>query len=267
MTSFMKFFKGNNPTTLLIANIIVFTLVLLSPWMVTYTLGGVLLSLFAYFCMICLGISVTFHRTLTHKALKMHPAVEAVFSTFGSLAGTGSPIMWVLTHRQHHRFSDKEGDPHPPKNVWKTFFGHYPRVSASGIRDIARNKYYIFLHRYYFLVLFGFFCTLTAAFGYKWAFFGFILPMFAGITASNVLNWFGHKKSMVSYRRYDLSDHSQNNAVCGILIFGEGWHNNHHRHPGSALFGLGKYEVDMSFMVIRLLSAFGLVSNVKVAKQ
>ena len=261
----LKYFKGNNPYTLLVTNLSVIALVLLSPWMVTYSIPNLLLAFVAYFCMICLGVSITFHRALTHKALKLHPWLETLFSTFGSLSGTGSPIMWVMTHRQHHRYSDKDGDPHPPVNIWKTFLGYYPRVSSYGIRDIARNKYYIFLHRYYFLILLAFGLTLGLLFGYSIAFFGFILPVFAGFSASNILNWYGHTTSVTGYRRYKLGDNSQNNIPCGLLIFGEGWHNNHHRHPGSARFGLGKFEIDMSFMIIQGLAKLGLIKNVKVA--
>lgn len=257
--------KGNNPRTLLAFNLVLFALVLLSPWMVSYSTGWVLVAAAMYFSTICLGISVTFHRALTHRAVKLHWLVERVFATLASFAGTGSPIMWVMTHRQHHRYSDKAGDPHPPSGVLKTFFGIYPRVSSRGIRDIARVRYYAFLHRYYFAVL-GAVGILLALLSYQLFFFVFALPIFLAIVASNTLNWYGHTKGLLGYRNYSLSDNSQNNALYGVLIFGEGWHNNHHRHPGSARFGLRWFEIDVSFWVIKALEKLNLATNVKEAR-
>lgn len=256
--------KGNNPYTLLGFNIVLFAIIASSPWTVSFSIPWVMLTLALYFCLICLGVSITYHRALTHKALTLHPWVERLFVTFACYAGTGSPIMWVMTHRQHHRFSDREGDPHPPESVWKTFFGAYPRVSARGIRDIARVKYYAWWHRYYFGILLAA-AAVLALISFNLFFFAFALPIFMSITASNLLNWYGHTKSMISYRNYDLKDRSQNNPFFGWVIFGEGWHNNHHRHPGSAKFGLDKYEFDPSFAVIRLLRSVGLASNVREA--
>lgn len=258
--------KGNNPSTLLVFNLALFTFVLASPWIIEFSLVGLLASAAMYFCLICLGVSITYHRSLTHKAVKLHPWLEKLFVTFACLAGTGSPIMWVMTHRQHHRFSDKSGDPHPPMSVWKTFFGAYPRVSARGIRDVARTAYYAWWHRYYFAIL-GVVGAALATISVDVLFYLFALPIFMSIAASNLLNWYGHTKSISSYRNYnEVLDNSQNNPIFGILIFGEGWHNNHHKHPGSSRFGLGKYEFDLSFGVIKLLEILGLATGVKAAK-
>jgi len=254
--------KGNNPFTLLGFNLVLFGALLLSPLYATFSLPWLAASVFTYFCLICLGISTTYHRALTHKAVTFHPWVEKLFVTFACLAGTGSPIMWVMTHRQHHRFADLPGDPHPPGLVWKTFFGVYPRVSTQGIRDIARTRYYAWWHRYYFAILgaYGLVLALLSlnAFVYVYA-----LPIFVSITVSNALNWFGHKKSVVSYRNFALRDDSQNNPIMGYLVFGEGWHNNHHRYPGSARFGLRSGELDVSYLVIQLLEKIGLATAVK----
>jgi stearoyl-CoA desaturase (delta-9 desaturase) len=87
------------------------------------------------------------------------------------------------------------------------------------------------------------------------------------ISASNALNWFGHTKSLGSYRNFnEVQDKSQNNLILGFGIFGEGWHNNHHKYPGSARFGLSKGEIDISFIVISLLGKIGLANHIKTAK-
>lgn len=258
--------KGNNPTTLLAFNIFLFILVALSPLTVPFLWSGVAASLALYFCFICLGVSITYHRVLTHKSAKLHPVVQKVFATFACMAGTGSPIMWVMTHRQHHRYSDKDQDPHPPTSVWKTLFGAYPRVSAQGIKDIARDPYFRFWHRYYFGIL-GLLGLTLAVISYTLFFYVFVIPVVMSILASNLLNWYGHTKSMISYRNFEeVPDKSQNNPFFGFAIFGEGWHNNHHKYPGSARFGLGKKEIDVSFIVITLLEKLGLATNIKTAK-
>ncbi len=257
--------KGNNPTTLLVFNLALFGCVALSPLYASFSWAGIAATVFAYFCLICLGVSVTYHRALTHRAVKLHPLVERLFVTFACMAGTGSPIMWVMTHRQHHRFADKEGDPHPPQSVWKTFFGVYPRVSSMGIRDIARTRYYAWWHRYYFAILAAY-AVLLALISPNVFLYVFALPVFISISVSNLLNWFGHKQARTSYRNFELRDFSQNNPAMGLLVFGEGWHNNHHRYPGSANFGLFKGELDISFKVIRALERIGLATNVKAVE-
>lgn len=260
-----KVIKGNNPTTLLVFNLLIFATLILAPIFCDLNWEFLVGSLFVYFLNICCGVSTTYHRALTHLAFKMPKWLERTFATFACLAGTGSPIMWVMTHRQHHRFADKEGDPHPPSGVWKTIFGVYPRVT-SHIRDIVRDKYYTFWHRHYFglVILWGAFLAL---FGMNAFFFLFVVPITASITVSNALNWWGHKESMISYRNYDLRDYSQNNWPMAFFAFGEGWHNNHHRHPGSAQFGIKKWEIDVSYLVIRGLQFLGLATQVKTPRK
>jgi stearoyl-CoA desaturase (delta-9 desaturase) len=254
--------KGNNPTTLLLFNLYLFAVLVAGFFSATFSAGWLSVSLFMYFLMICLGISVTYHRALTHKAFLMPKWLERTFATFACMAGTGSPIMWVMTHRQHHRFADKPGDPHPPEAVYKTIFGIYPRVNGY-IRDIVADKYYKVWHRNYFGILSLWALFLYLVFGFNALYFILVVPVVCSVIVSNALNWFGHKSSFISYRNYELKDHSQNNWAMAIFAFGEGWHNNHHRHPGSASFGIDKKEVDISFLVIQLLEKLNLAKSVK----
>lgn len=258
--------KGNNPKTLLMFNLTIFMLFGLAPWTVTFLWSGIALSIVLYFLYICLGVSITYHRSLTHKTLKLHPVLQHLFVTFACLAGTGSPIMWVMTHRQHHRFSDKLLDPHPPGTVWKTLFGAYPKVSTQGIKDIAEVPYFRFWHRYYFGILIVIGLTLLFI-HYSLFIYAFVIPIVMSVAASNLLNWYGHTKSKwISYRNYEeVQDHSQNNRIFGLAIFGEGWHNNHHKFPGSARFGLTAAELDIGYVVIFILEKLGLATNVKTA--
>ena len=259
---FKKVIKGNNPTTLLVFNLYLFVVLIGGAFVVPVNAAWISVSLFMYFLMICCGVSITYHRALTHKALLMPKWLERTFATFACMAGTGSPIMWVMTHRQHHRYADKDGDPHPPSAVYKTVFGVYPRVTGH-IRDIVADKYYRIWHRNYFGILTAWAAALYLIFGFDTLYFIVVLPVTASVLVSNALNWFGHKQSKVSYRNYELSDHSQNNWIMALLAFGEGWHNNHHRHPGSAKFGIYNKELDLSFLVIKGLEKLGLVYKIR----
>ena len=258
-----KIIKGNNPTTLLVFNLFLFLVLISGAFIVSFNVTWISVSALMYFLMICCGVSITYHRALTHKALTLPKWLERTFSTFACMAGTGSPIMWVMTHRQHHRYADKEGDPHPPGAVYKTVFGVYPRVNGY-IRDIVADKYYRMWHRNYFGILVIWAAILYFVFGFSALYFIFVIPVSSSIFISNALNWYGHKSTAIGYRNYNLKDHSQNNAIMAALAFGEGWHNNHHRYPGSAKFGIRAAEIDLSFIVIKGLASIGLANNIRL---
>jgi stearoyl-CoA desaturase (delta-9 desaturase) len=95
----------------------------------------------------------------------------------------------------------------------------------------------------------------------------FIYVTLANIAISNALNWFGHSVGRVGYRNYDLRDSSANNPIMAALSFGEGWHNNHHRWPGSANFGVKKNEFDISYQVIKILEKLNIVRNVRTHRE
>jgi stearoyl-CoA desaturase (delta-9 desaturase) len=259
--------KGNNPNTLVAFNFAIIGLALYGLFTLQFNPLLLLITGLVYFLMICFGISITYHRSLTHRAVKLHPYLEKLGCLVASLAGTGSPIMWVLTHRMHHRHSDKEDDPHPPSKVWKTFLGNYPRVDTYGIKDVASSKFNRILHKYYFGIVLSYGLIIGLLFGVDAFFYIFVYTTFFNILISNSLNWFGHKQSTVSYRNFNLKDTSSNNPIMALLAFGEGWHNNHHRYPGSASFGVKKYEIDVSYAVIMLLSKLGLASAIRTHRK
>jgi stearoyl-CoA desaturase (delta-9 desaturase) len=90
-------------------------------------------------------------------------------------------------------------------------------------------------------------------FGFNALYFVLVLPVVASVTVSNALNWFGHKNSFISYRNYELKDHSQNNWIMAVLAFGEGWHNNHHGNPSSWHSGERWWEWDLMGRIIQLI--------------
>jgi len=224
-----------------------------------FTLSSLGLILLGYFFYGCLGIVVTFHRNLTHKSYKTHPLLEKIFSIFGCLGGTGSPLAWVAIHINHHLKSDKPEDPHSPLYKGLKIFGlsYDKEVDSSTkwrMRNIVTDKFQQFLHRYYFLIVSTWSLILFLIGGFYLMIFLHWIPALVTIVMSNVVNYIGHKPNWWGgYRRYNLNDQSTNNWLWSIPSWGETWHNNHHRHPKNFSCGEKWWEIDISAAVIRLI--------------
>jgi stearoyl-CoA desaturase (delta-9 desaturase) len=228
-----------------------------------------------------LGITVGFHRMLTHASFDTKPWVRNTWSVLGSLAIEGPPTVWVADHRRHHAHSDHEGDPHSPhlhegviEGLWHAHIGWLFKKEVTEVDrwapDLLKHKGVVWISRHFFyFVLLS--LALPAALGFaltggSWmgALTGFIwggpVRMFVAhhITWStnSICHFFGNSP-------YDSGDHSTNNGWLSILSFGESWHNNHHAFPSSAVHGLEKHQVDISAMIIRGMERVKLVSNVR----
>lgn len=262
--------NGNNAYTLFAFNIATFSALLIGLFFVEFSWSNLLISFVIYWLTIACGVSMCYHRLLTHQSYSVPRWLVRVLATMGCISGTGGPIQWVMTHRDHHRYADRQGDPHPPTDIPKTVFGFYPRVSNYVSRRLASDSYFVFWHRYYFALLGSYALSIFAIFGFNGLYYFYIVPVAGAILISNSQNYWGHVPSRIapflSYRSYEVKDNSQNNWIMAILGFGEGYHNNHHRYPGSARFGIEKTELDLSFLQIKFLEKIGLASNVKVAK-
>lgn len=217
-----------------------------------------LLSLGVYFLTGCIGLTVTLHRALTHRAVFFPRPVEYLFTLFGVLGGTGSSIAWVAMHTAHHAYSDTPKDPHSPKNLgWKIFFSVYdyafnPRHGG----ELLRDRFHMFVHRYYSLLLVAW-ATGLLLIDPLLVLFGFLIPAFAQITVSNLTSILTHTSG---YRRFETPDRSVNNGLIAVLGWGEGWHNNHHAFPTRSCFGRAWWEIDPGSMVIQGLRKVGLAT-------
>jgi fatty-acid desaturase len=212
-----------------------------------------------YFLYACLGIIVMFHRNLTHQSYKTSPFIEKLFSFFGCLGNTGSSIVWVAIHLNHHIKSDKPGDPHSPdytglKMFTLDYVHDYDKNIKMHMRKILRDSYHRFLHRFYFLIIIAWSALLFALGGvYLMVFFHWI-PAFLTAFFSNIVNYIGHKPNWWgSYRNYKLNDQSTNNWLWAIFTWGESWHNNHHRFPKNYMSGHKWWELDISGLIIKAI--------------
>ena len=228
------------------------------------------------------GITVGFHRLLTHRAFQTHPWVERVFAVLGSLSVQGSVMDWVADHRKHHAHTDREGDPHSPHvghgsglaGLWHAHVGwlmetqgqaDWKRYAPELYEDPAMRR---IGRRFPLLVgvsllvptLAGFalhgFTLAGAARGLVW---GGLVRIFlvhhVTWSVNSVCHFFGR-------RRFDVEDHSTNVGWLALVSLGESWHHNHHAFPRSAHHGLRWYEVDPSGWIISVLERLGLAWNV-----
>ena len=207
------------------------------------------LSVLIYAIIGCFGISIGYHRFLTHKSFKLNKYWEIFCTICGSLAFTGSSIGWVGVHRQHHRYSDRPGDPHSPvQHGVKMLIANYDfDANKWAVRSLITDKFHVFLHRYYFALLLGWLAFWLVIFGISAAFYIVLIPAVISVWISTISNYMNHRWG---YRNYDTTDKSTNNWINAIFTFGEGWHNNHHARPGSYTFKKNWWEIDLGAIVI-----------------
>ncbi len=225
-----------------------------------------------------LGITMVFHRYLTHGGFKTWKSLRYVFATIGTLAGEGPPIIWVGKHRKHHKFSDQHDDPHSPKDGfwhahiwWMTLLEDSHELQTlfrTYVPDLLKEKYMRFLNRSYIWWHVGFAALVCLA---GWVYGGHYVAasflawgFFVRMCLVWHITWFVNSATHVwGYKNYDTDDESRNLWWVAALALGEGWHNNHHKHPTCTWHGHRWWELDVSGRVIWLLKKLHVVWDVK----
>lgn len=209
-------------------------------------------TLITYFAFSCLGITVTFHRYLTHRSFRFRwKWMEKLFILFGSLAGTGSAIGWVAVHKSHHKHSDTDSDPHGPMTGWRNFFNDYDDdVDYRSVRHLLRDPYLRRLHKYGWWIMLVFYATLFMIGGLPALVFIGLLPQTMTILISASCNYFAH---LYGYQSYETGDNSRNTWWLAIPTWGDSWHNNHHAKPNLYSFRHKWWEFDISGSIISLV--------------
>jgi stearoyl-CoA desaturase (delta-9 desaturase) len=225
-----------------------------------------------YWISLSLGIGMGYHRLLTHRSFEAPNAVKYFLAVCGSLALEGGPIAWVATHRIHHQYSDKPGDPHTPRDgkwwshiIWMLVGESTHSKTAECARyapDLCRDRFLVWLSKYNYVPLSILAALLLIFGGLPFLLWGVFFRVTVGLHVTWMVNSLTH---FWGGRRFSTRDDSRNNLLVALLSFGEGWHNNHHAHPTSARHGLAWYELDMSWMAIRLMQIVGLIKSVRVA--
>jgi fatty-acid desaturase len=219
------------------------------------------ISLIFYVLYAGAGVALTFHRTLSHNAFKFHPIVKRSMILLSCLANVGSPLSWVAIHRAHHRFCDTPLDPHSPKykSFWFMIFGSmYAKPPVRYVRDLLRDNFCVAAHQYYFLIQVPWIIFLYSI-GGMWAVIAcHLVP--GGMTwlAGSFVNWFNHRHG---YQLTYTKDSSTNHWLTGLLVLGEGWHNNHHNAPIQATTKILAHEFDAIYYIARLLGGKPTLKN------
>lgn len=210
--------------------------------------------LLVYFFTGCLGMSVAYHRLLTHRSFTCSRLIEALFTVFATIGLTGSSITWTAAHRQHHRNADKMHDPHSPSILGYLRAQWGSMYSAVNIRrsPVVGVPLHQFLHRYYLHINVIWGLVLYAIGGLFALTTFYLVPACILWNAGSLINTVCHTR-WLGYRRYNTPDYSVNNPLLGVLMWGEGWHNNHHRHQGSPRIGRHWWEVDIGWWIIKLV--------------
>jgi stearoyl-CoA desaturase (delta-9 desaturase) len=220
-----------------------------------------------------MGTTIYLHRSATHRALILHPAVSFAFR-FSLWLTTGlSTKEWVAVHRKHHAFTDEEGDPHSPRlmGFWSVQLGNVflyikeaknQEVVERYARDIHEDWWDRTFFKRGWLGLTTGTASLCAIMGW-WA-----LPA-AGIHAvmyvfvlSSSINGLCHS---VGYKNFDNT--ATNLRFLALLTGGEGLHNNHHGFPRSPKFSFKPSEIDPAWPIIKLLIACGLATSYKTIEE
>jgi fatty-acid desaturase len=225
-----------------------------------------------YWIAVGFGISLGYHRLHTHRSYQVPKWLDYFFAICGTLTLEGGPIFWVATHRIHHQHSDTDNDPHTPKHGgfwahmgWILFGeGHHNKtdVLAKYAPDLAADRFYRVLNTYHWVPLTVLGLIAAAIGGWPAVYWVVFLRVVVGLHATWLVNSATH---MWGSRRFDIKDDSKNSWWVALITFGEGWHNNHHAHPTSARHGLAWYELDVSWITIRMMRAIGLAKRVRVA--
>ena len=238
-----------------------------------FSWSGLLVGVVLY-ALTASGITIGYHRLLTHRSYRAPRWLAYLIVTLASLSAQGGPAVWVAIHRHHHANSDQEEDPHDAsKGFWWSHVGWMLKLTPRRLdddftrkraQDILRDPYYRFLDKQFFPLSLLLLVVLYQIGGMSWLIWGGFLRIACVFHATWLVNSAAHS---YGYRTYATRDRSTNCWWVALLTFGEGWHNNHHAFPRSARHGLAWWEVDMSWLVLKGLEKAGLITDLRTPSE
>lgn len=232
----------------------------------------------AMFWLRMFAITAFYHRYFSHRSFKSSRACQFVFACIGSSAAQRGPLWWASHHRKHHKHSDTPEDLHSPvkHGFWWSHVGWFMsegsfKTDYSIVQDLARYPELRFLNRFDILMPAVLACLMfllgviiaqvwpeSGTSGGQMFIWGFFISTVILFHATFTINSLGH---VWGSRRFKTRDHSRNNPWLAFVTLGEGWHNNHHRYAISARQGFYWWELDLSYLTLKFLSWFGIVSD------
>jgi len=234
------------------------------------------------------GVTIGYHRMVTHRAFMTYAPIRAFFMFLGALSVQMSPVEWAATHRKHHSLSDKPGDPHTPHCVgpgfWNAFLGlfhahmgwlftgHMITIDLERyVPDLLQDRLAMWVKRYWevLFVPLSYLIPTFVAWGItgtgRGALMGFLWGGCARVFLLQQMT-FGVNSlcHLFGRQNYRANDQSGDIFILGLLGAGDGFHNSHHAFPTSARHGLSWWHIDASWYVIRTLEMLGLAWDVKL---
>jgi len=226
------------------------------------------------------AVTGLYHRYFCHKAFRTSRAAQFIFALIGLTAVQRGPLWWSAVHRHHHAHSDEDHDSHSPVTKgflwshigWLTSSRNFP-TDYSRVKDLAKFPELVFLNRFDLigplvlalgLYFFGWGLEAWAPFlgtsGMQMLVWGFFVSTVFVFHATCSVNSFAHT---LGKKRFDTGDESRNSLILALITLGEGWHNNHHHYQASARQGFYWWEIDISYYILKALSAMGIVWGLK----
>ena len=232
-----------------------------------FSWGAVGVAFALYWLTAGIGVTLGFHRLVTHRSFTTPKWLEYLLIFCGTLACQGGPIDWIGLHRIHHKYSDTEPDPHDSnQGFWWSHIGWMlHRIPANNdiplyTRDIKDDPFYQFCQNNLIAIQVALGLVLFAFGGWSYVIWGIFVRLVVVFHCTWFVNSATHK---FGYQRYDSKDNSRNCWWVALVTFGEGWHNNHHAFQYSARHGLTWWEIDLTWMTICLLQFLGLAKEIK----
>ncbi len=216
------------------------------------------------------AIGIGYHRLLTHRGFASPRWLRRILAWAGAAALQGGPARWTAIHRRHHQLADKGGDPHSPlESFFHAHVGWIMKKDAKEgsdyrllVPDVSGNDPWLRVLDYKLLFIMPWFLTAVFCYavgGWRGVLWGTVMRTLTLWHFTWCINSVCH---VLGKRPNVTRDESRNVWWLGLLTLGEGWHNNHHARPASAIHGWLWYQVDISGYAIRLLARLGIIGNV-----
>ena len=210
---------------------------------------------------------IGYHRYFSHRSFRTNRFFQFILAFCAQATAQGGALWWASTHRLHHKFSDQKKDIHSPlqKGLWYAHIGwffsnEHHETKLEVIKDFAKFPELVWLNRHSALPVVCMGLLYFVFLGLPGLFFSFFLGIVILWHGTFTINSLAH---VWGKRRYKTDDTSRNNWFLAIITMGEGWHNNHHHYRHSARQGFFWYEFDVAYYVLKFLSLFRIVSDVK----
>jgi stearoyl-CoA desaturase (delta-9 desaturase) len=213
-----------------------------------------------------LAVTVGYHRYFSHRSFKTGRVMQVFLAFCAQTSFQKGVLWWAAHHRYHHRHSDKDDDLHSPRHgLWWSYAGWIfddaaTKTDVEQVKDLARYPELRVLDRHWYLpgIVLAIGCYAVA--GWSGLVVGFVWGTILSHHATFANNCFAH---VFGTRPFETEDLSRNNWFLALITLGEGWHNNHHRYPGSARNGFLWWEIDLTFYVLSLMKTLGLIWDLR----